>query len=88
MRPLSQPMKTLFKLVLGFLILYLCGVAGSFFGGVFGAIAAAGFPAGAYATITIVRVLSTLFFFAFVALSLLIYARRQKRKSNLKNSAG
>jgi hypothetical protein len=42
-------MKTLFKLVLGFLVLYLCGVAGSFFEGVVGAIAAAAFHAGPYA---------------------------------------
>ena len=37
-RLFSQSMKTLFKLVLVFLVLYLCGVAGSFFGGVVGAI--------------------------------------------------
>jgi hypothetical protein len=77
-------MKTLFQLVLGFLILYLCGVAGSFFGGIFGAIAAAYFHASPYATITIVRVLSTIFFFGFVALAFVIYSRRQARKSRQK----
>ena len=80
MRPLfPQTMKTLFKFVLAFLILYACGVAGSFFAGVAGAIAAAYFHASPYATIMIVRVLSAFFFFAFVALALVIYSRRQRR---------
>jgi hypothetical protein len=74
-------MRTLFKLVLGFLVLYLCGVAGSFFGGVVGAVAAAAFHAGPYAITSIVRVLSTLFFFGFVGLAIVIYSRRQARKS-------
>jgi membrane protein implicated in regulation of membrane protease activity len=81
-------MKTLFKLVLAFLVLYLCGVAGSFFGGVVGAIAAAVFHAGPYAVTLTVRALSTVFFFAFVALALMIYSRRQKRKAQQKGSAG
>jgi len=76
-----------FKLVLAVLVLYLCGVAGSFFGGVVGAIAAAVFHAGPYAITLTVRVLSTVFFFGFLALALVIYSRRQKRKSLQKDSS-
>jgi membrane protein implicated in regulation of membrane protease activity len=80
-------MKTLFNLVLAFLVLYLCGVAGSFFGGVVGAIAAAAFHAGPYAITLIVRVVSSVFFLGFVALALAIYLRRQSRRTQQKNSA-
>jgi membrane protein implicated in regulation of membrane protease activity len=85
-----ESMKTLFKLVLGFLVLYVCAVAGSFFAGVIGAIAAVRFHAGPDATFMIVRVLSAVFFFGFVALVIVIYTRRQKRKSkaSVKNPAG
>jgi uncharacterized membrane protein YozB (DUF420 family) len=78
-------MKTLFKLVLAFLVLYICGVAGSFFAGVVGAISAAAFHAGPYAITLIVRMLSAVFFVGFVAL--VIYWRRQKRNERQKNSA-
>jgi membrane protein implicated in regulation of membrane protease activity len=80
-------MKTLFKLVLAFLVLYICGVAGSFFADVVGAISAAAFHAGPYAITLIVRVLSAVFFVGFVALALVIYWRRQKRNERQKNSA-
>lgn len=78
-------MKTLFKVALAFLVLYLCGVASSFFGGVAGAVAAAAFHAGPYTITLTVRVLSTVFFFGFVALALVIYSRRQKRKAHERN---
>ena len=80
-------MKTLFQLVLAFLVLYLCGVAASFFAGVIGAIAAAGLHATPYATTLIYRVLSAVFFCGFIALAWTIYSRRQARKSRQKNSA-
>jgi uncharacterized membrane protein HdeD (DUF308 family) len=80
-------MKTLFHLVLAFLVLYLCGVVGSFFAGVIGAIAAAVLHASPYATTLIYRMLSAVFFFGFVGLAWAIYSRRQGRKSRQKNSA-
>lgn len=80
-------MKTLFQLVLAFLVLYLCAVAGSFFAGVIGAIVAAVLHASPYATILIYRVLSAVFFCGFVALAWTIYSRRQARKSRQKSSA-
>jgi uncharacterized membrane protein HdeD (DUF308 family) len=80
-------MKTLFHLVLAFLLLYLCGVAGSFFAGVIGAIAAAVLRASPYATILIYRVLSAVLFFGFISLAWTIYSFRQARKSHQKSAA-
>jgi hypothetical protein len=76
-------MKTMFKLVLAFLVLYLCGVAGSFFGGVVGAIAAADFHAGPYAITLVVRVLSTVFFLGFVALAFISVAKTERRSRGI-----
>jgi hypothetical protein len=79
--------KLVLQLGLAFLVLYLCGVAGSFLGGVGGAIAAVLLHAGPYAVTMIVRVLSVVFFCGFVVLAWTIYARFQKRKLRQKNTA-
>ena len=87
MSALALSVKTLFHLVLAFLVLYLCGVAGSFFAGVISAVAAAVLHASPYATILIYRALSALFFCGFIALAWTIYSRLQGRKSRQKGSA-
>jgi hypothetical protein len=79
-------MKIFFKVVLVLLILYVCAVAGEFFAGVLGAIAAVYFHASPYATTVIVRVLATVFFFCFVLVAWVVYSRRRARKSRRRNS--
>jgi hypothetical protein len=73
-------MKILFKIVLVLLILYVCGVAGAFFGGVLGAIGAVYFHADPQATALIVRLLTIFFFCGFVLLAWVIYSRRRERR--------
>jgi membrane protein implicated in regulation of membrane protease activity len=80
-------MRTLFKIILALLVLYLCGILGGFFAGVIGAIAAAYFHAGPYATTVVVRVLTTIFFCGFVLAAWVILSRRRERKSRRKNNA-
>ncbi len=80
-------MRTLIKIVLVLLVLYLCGILGEFFAGVIGAIAAAYFHAGPYATTVIVRVLATVFFFGFVLFAWVIYSRRRARKLRQQKTA-
>jgi hypothetical protein len=77
-------MKIFFKIVLVVLILYVCAVAGEFFAGVIGAIAAVYLHASPYAITLIVRVLTTVFFCGFVLLAWVIYSRRRVRKSRRK----
>jgi len=72
--------KTLFKILVVILVLDICGVAGAFFGGVLGALAAAYFHVGAYATVLIVRVLTVAFFCGFALWAWVIYSRRRERK--------
>jgi hypothetical protein len=72
-------MKTFFKIVLIFLIVYLSGVAGRFIAGVVAAIAAAYFHASPHATTLIVRSLATIFFGGFVLLAWVIYSRNRAR---------
>ena len=78
--------KTLFKILVVILVLDLCGVAGAFFGGVLGALAAAYFHVGAYATVLIVRVLTVTFFCGFALWAWVIYSRRRERKSRQKKA--
>jgi hypothetical protein len=79
--------KILLQLGFAFVVLYLCGVAGSFLGGVVGAFAAVLWHAGPYAVTMIVRVFSAVFFCGFVALAWMIYTRFQKRKLRRKSTA-
>ncbi|HEX4380583.1 MAG TPA: hypothetical protein VH022_11145 [Candidatus Acidoferrum sp.] len=80
-------MKILLQLGLAFVVLYLCGVAGSFLGGVVGAFVAVLWHAGPYAVTMVVRVFSAVFFCGFVALAWMIYTRFQKRKLRRKSTA-
>ena len=80
---LTSIVKILLQLGFAFVVLYLCGVAGSFLGGVVGAFAAVLWHAGPYAVTMIVRVFSAVFFCGFVALAWMIYTHFQKRKLRL-----
>jgi len=51
---------------------YLCGVAGAFFAGIFGALAATVLHADTHATTLIVKILSTVFFSGFALLAWVI----------------
>jgi hypothetical protein len=84
---LTSIVKILLQLGFAFVVLYLCGVAGSFLGGVVGAFAAVLWHAGPYAVTMVVRVFSAVFFCGFVALAWMIYTRFQKRKLRRKSTA-
>jgi hypothetical protein len=84
---LTSIVKILLQLGFAFVVLYLCGVAGSFLGGVVGAFAAVLWHAGPYAVTMIVRVFSAVFFCGFVALAWMIYTHFQKRKLRRKSTA-
>jgi hypothetical protein len=79
-QPASAFLKIFLQIVLALLVLYLCGVAGAFFAGVIGALAATLLHATPYATVMIVRILSTVFFFGFVFLAWVIYSSRRSRR--------
>ena len=74
-------MKTLFKIALVLLFLFVCATLGEIFGGVIGAVAAAFLHASPYVTMVLVRVFTTLFFFGFLLLAWVIYSRRRESKA-------
>ena len=76
----SRTLKIVFQIVLVLFVLYLCGVAGAFFAGIFGALAATLLHASAFATTLIVRILGAVFFCGFALLAWVIYSRRRARK--------
>ena len=78
-------MKTLLKIGLALLVLFICGVLADIFGGVAAALAAVLLHAGPIAVTNIVRVLGTIFFLGFVLLAWVIYSRVQARKARRKS---